>query len=34
MLKNCGYVFAYAVAATVGYKTGLHVWTKIQPRLK
>ena len=34
MMKSCGIIFAYAVSATVGYKTGLYLWTKIQPRLK
>lgn len=34
MLRSCGIVFAYAVMTTMGYKTGLHLWTKIEPKLK
>lgn len=34
MFKSCGIVFLYALTATVGYKTGLYAWTKIEPKLK
>lgn len=34
MLKDCSVIFLYAVAGTLGYKLGLHAWTKIQPKLK
>lgn len=34
MLKSCGIVFAYAMSATLGYKAGLHLWTKFQPKIK
>jgi len=34
MLKSCGIMFVYAVSATIGYKTGMYLWTKIEPKLK
>ena len=34
MLKSFGIMFTHAVAVTIGYKTGLYVWSKIQPKLK
>ena len=30
---SCITVFLYAVAGTIGYKTGLHAWNKIETKL-
>lgn len=31
---SCATVFLYAVVGTLGYKTGLHAWTKVQTKFK